>query len=197
MFKRLVEKISGKIELSVHEIYWLLGIQIFLLTLLVTFIYFGINGKLFLFLSLYSIIISGISRKVKEKVILYFTLSILIFPAGIFLIVLLYSALSGDFSGYIYWFISITLLVGDYFVVYSFSIKNRKEIEGTLSGLNDSTLKVYDIIRNTDRVFQYKIVEKTGFSKAKVSRILNTLKKRGVIEIERKGMGNKIRKKKI
>jgi len=195
MFKRVIKEVSDKIGLTVHETYWFLGIQVFLLTFIVTLIYFGIKDKLFWFLSLYSVIISLIGRKVRAKVILYLICSFLVLPPFIFIIVLLYSTSTGDLSGFIYWFVPIALLIGDSFVIYSFLITSRDEIKSSLSDLNDGALKVYDIIYNTGEIFQYQIVEKTGFSKATVSRAVNTLKKRGLIEVERKGMGNKIRKK--
>lgn len=196
MFRRLVKNISDKIELTAYETYWFWGIQIFLLTFIVTLIYFGIRGKLFWFLPLYSVIISLIGRKTKTKVMLYLICSFLLLPPFIFLIILVYSTSTGDLSGFIYWFALIALLMGDSFVIYSFLTRGKEEMKNSLSDLNDGALKVYDIILNTNEIFQHQIVEKTGFSKATVSRIVNTLRKRGLIEIERKGMSNKIRKKK-
>ena len=195
MFKRLVEKISRKIELSVHKTCWFLGIQVFLLTFITVFIYFGIKGKLFWFLPLYSIIISSIGQKVEKKMILYLVFTFLLLPSVILLIVLVYAMLSGDLSGPIYWFLVIALLIGDSLVIHSFLIKDKDEINDSLSDISEGALKVYDIILNTTEIFQHQIVEKTGFSKATVSRIVNTLKRKGLIEVERKGMGNKIRKK--
>ncbi len=195
MFKRLVEKISRKIGLSVHKTCWFLGIQVFLLTFITVFIYFGIKGKLFWFLPLYSIIISSIGQKVEKKMILYLVFTFLLLPSVILLIVLVYAMLSGDLSGPIYWFLVIALLIGDSLVIHSFLIKDKDEINDSLSDISEGALKVYDIILNTTEIFQHQIVEKTGFSKATVSRIVNTLKRKGLIEVERKGMGNKIRKK--
>jgi uncharacterized membrane protein len=51
--------------------------------------------------------------------------------------------------------------------------------------------QVYKIIADENgMVFQNKIIEKTGFTKVKVSRILDTLEHKGLLERRRRGMSN-------
>jgi uncharacterized membrane protein len=54
---------------------------------------------------------------------------------------------------------------------------------------------IVDIIKkeNKEEVDQRRIVGESGFSKAKVSRIIQSLEERGVVESERIGRKNKIR----
>ncbi len=74
----------------------------------------------------------------------------------------------------------------------------RKKPELVLSVLNEAERMVVEIIQNQpeDEVDQRKIVTLSGFSKAKVSRILQSLEERGVIESIRLGRKNKIKLKK-
>jgi len=74
-----------------------------------------------------------------------------------------------------------------------------KRTELVLSVLNENEKIVVDIIRKEgkEKVDQRKIVALSGFSKAKVSRIIDSLVGRGVIKVERIGRRNKITLKKI
>jgi len=59
--------------------------------------------------------------------------------------------------------------------------------------LGDEETKVYDILMNSNgMVFQNEIVDKTQFSKVKVTRILDKLELKGLIERKRRGMTNLI-----
>lgn len=70
------------------------------------------------------------------------------------------------------------------------TIKKIKEAE---KGLDGDEGKVYQIITNSSgTIYQSEIVEKSGFSKVKVTRILDKLEGRGLIERRRRGMTNVI-----
>lgn len=67
-----------------------------------------------------------------------------------------------------------------------------------MSVLNENERMVVDIIKNEKKkpVDQRKIVAQSGFSKAKVSRIIQSLSGRGILETERVGRKNKVTLKK-
>ena len=73
-----------------------------------------------------------------------------------------------------------------------------KKSELVLSVLNESERIITDIIKKEkkEEVDQREIVRQSGFSKAKVSRIIQSLEERGIIESERIGRKNKIKLKK-
>ncbi len=58
------------------------------------------------------------------------------------------------------------------------------------SGLTIEEKKVAALIQANKTIFQAEIIEKTGFSKAKVTRILDRLEGHGFIERKRRGMTN-------
>lgn len=61
----------------------------------------------------------------------------------------------------------------------------------TMETLKDDELKIYEIIFAVDGIiFQSELIDKTGFSKAKVSRCLSLLESRGLVERRRRGMSN-------
>lgn len=67
-------------------------------------------------------------------------------------------------------------------------LEKFKEISKTLQ--NDEK-KVYDLILEAGgSIFQSELVSKTGFSKVKITRILDRLETRGLIERKRRGMTN-------
>jgi uncharacterized membrane protein len=70
----------------------------------------------------------------------------------------------------------------------------RKKPELVLSVLNEAERMVVEILQNQpeEEVDQRKIVALSGFSKAKVSRIIQSLEERGVVESIRFGRKNKI-----
>ena len=77
--------------------------------------------------------------------------------------------------------------------------KLPKKTELVLSVLNEGERMIVDIIKKEgkERVDQRKIVGASGFSKAKVSRIIQGLQGRGVLDVERTGRKNRISLKKI
>lgn len=59
-----------------------------------------------------------------------------------------------------------------------------------LSGLKSEEKQVYKIVSGEKAIFQADLIEKTGFGKAKMSRIIDRLEGRGLVERKRRGMTN-------
>lgn len=89
----------------------------------------------------------------------------------------------------------LVVVVGVFFIFRT--ISKREEL--VLSVLNESERIVVDLIKKGGKkdVDQRNIVSRSGFSKAKVSRIVHDLEKRGVVGVERAGRKNKISLKKM
>ena len=68
--------------------------------------------------------------------------------------------------------------------------KEVKKKEHNLSGLKTEEKTVYEIIRKNDAVFQAELIEKTGYGKAKMTRIIDRLEGHGLVERKRRGMTN-------
>jgi len=66
----------------------------------------------------------------------------------------------------------------------------KLDITKTIKSLREDELKVYMLIKDEGLIYQNEIVKKTGFSKAKVSRILDKLEAIGIVERKRRGMSN-------
>ncbi len=62
-----------------------------------------------------------------------------------------------------------------------------------LSVLDEYERQIIGIISEEGEIKQKRVVERSGLSKAKVSRVVNDLADRGLIEIERRGRSNKLR----
>ena len=78
--------------------------------------------------------------------------------------------------------------------------RSRRAHKLVFSVLDDFEKRVMDVIvASNGEVNQRKVVEATNLSKAKVSRIVQSLAKRGLIEVQRLGRTNKLRllKKKV
>lgn len=74
-------------------------------------------------------------------------------------------------------------------VAYYFRWRMRKP---EISYLEGDEGRVLGLIRSEEGILQKKIVESTGFSKAKVSMILSKLEKEGLIRKERYGLNNRL-----
>jgi len=92
--------------------------------------------------------------------------------------------------------VPIFILIVGMIIIYK---KLPKKTELVLSVLNEGERMIVDIIRKEgqERVDQRKIVSSSGFSKAKVSRIVQGLQGRGVVDVERTGRKNRVSLKKI
>lgn len=64
----------------------------------------------------------------------------------------------------------------------------KKKID--TSDLRGEDKDVLKLIRENGAVFQADLIEKTGFGKAKMSRIIDRLEGRGIVERKRRGMTN-------
>lgn len=114
-----------------------------------------------------------------------------------------------SFENYIiYALIVLSFVLGVYFIIF-YKQKNEEKKEGKieqkevkptaniLGSLTPDERRIIEIITEGGGVlFQSDIVEKTGFPKAKVSRILDRLEAREVVERRRRGMTNAIMIKK-
>lgn len=56
--------------------------------------------------------------------------------------------------------------------------------------LDPAEKKVFEMISGSDAMFQSELVEKSGMSKVKVTRILDKLEAKGLVERKRRGMTN-------
>ncbi len=66
--------------------------------------------------------------------------------------------------------------------------EKKKKID--VSDLRQEDKKVLKIIQEKGAVFQAELIEETGFGKAKMSRIIDRLEGRGIVERKRRGMTN-------
>ena len=67
--------------------------------------------------------------------------------------------------------------------------KEFKEID--ISKLDDEEKKIYEIIKNSKgSAYQTDLIKETGFSKVKITRILDRLESKDVLERKRRGMTN-------
>jgi len=72
-------------------------------------------------------------------------------------------------------------------------VVNSKKTEDIVKGLVGDEKIAYDAIVASDgTIFQSELVEKSGLDKVKVSRILDRLEGKGLIERKRRGMSNVI-----
>lgn len=68
---------------------------------------------------------------------------------------------------------------------------DKAKVNESLKSLQDDEKKVYDLIVAADGfIFQNDLMKKTGYSKVKISRILDKLEIRGIVERRRRGMAN-------
>jgi len=76
-------------------------------------------------------------------------------------------------------------------IVQTKMVKEKiKKKEYNLLGLRKEDKEVFNIVKEQGTIFQADLIEKTGFGKAKVSRILDRLEGKGFVERKRRGMTN-------
>ena len=68
--------------------------------------------------------------------------------------------------------------------------KKRAEKNYELLGLKQEEKKVFELVKENKAIFQAEIIEKTGFGKAKITRIIDRLEGKGFVERKRRGMTN-------
>jgi len=66
--------------------------------------------------------------------------------------------------------------------------KVQKEVD--LSSFRPEEKQVLDLVIENKAVFQADLIEKTGFGKAKMTRIIDRLEGQGIVERKRRGMTN-------
>jgi DNA-binding transcriptional ArsR family regulator len=77
------------------------------------------------------------------------------------------------------------------FSFWKASLEERRKVWDEVSGtLKDDEKKVYEVMIEAGIVNQSELPEKTGLSKTAVSRCLDLLEGRGLVERRRRGMGN-------
>lgn len=70
-------------------------------------------------------------------------------------------------------------------------LKESKKTKEAVKNLQNEEKKIFEIIRDSDGyIFQSDLITKSGFSKVKVSRILDKLETKGLVEKRRRGMSN-------
>ena len=70
-------------------------------------------------------------------------------------------------------------------------IKEKKiEKKINLSSFRPEEKQVYNLVKESGAMFQADLIEKTGFSKARMTRIVDKLEGRGLAERKRRGMTN-------
>lgn len=87
----------------------------------------------------------------------------------------------------------LMLGLGIYILVFSKQVlkdsKQFKEVD--LSKLDDEEKQVYAFVKSKEgSTYQSDLVKETGFSKVKMSRILDKLETKGILERRRRGMAN-------
>ncbi|MBU5689582.1 MAG: hypothetical protein QXM68_01370 [Candidatus Aenigmatarchaeota archaeon] len=97
---------------------------------------------------------------------------------------------------YIIIILSSVFVISVLIILYLRILKKKPEL--VLSVLNEAERIIVEILQQQpeDEVDQRKLVALSGFSKAKVSRIIQNLEERGVVETERQGRKNKVKLKK-
>ena len=76
--------------------------------------------------------------------------------------------------------------------------KEKEKQERVLKMLRDDDRKIIELIINSGgEIYQAKLIEKTDFSRAKVTRVLDKLENKGLIERRRDGMSNIVSFKKL
>ncbi len=70
-------------------------------------------------------------------------------------------------------------------------IKEKKiEKKIDLSSFRPEERQIYNLVKENNAIFQADLIEKTGFSKARMTRIVDKLEGRGLVERKRRGMTN-------
>jgi DNA-binding transcriptional ArsR family regulator len=98
-----------------------------------------------------------------------------------------------------FYFLILLLIVALFFVAL-YALKKRKVIvkkivkvkpeKIVMEVLDEYEKKVYEIVKEAGKIRQNEIVEKTGFSKARVSRVLKSLAEKKLVKVEKRGRTN-------
>ena len=70
-------------------------------------------------------------------------------------------------------------------------VKEKKiQREVDLSSFRPEEKQIYNLVKGNGAIFQADLIEKTGFSKARMTRIIDKLEGSGLVERKRRGMTN-------
>lgn len=84
--------------------------------------------------------------------------------------------------------LAVLILAGGLYMIYT-PIKQEKK--ANTSKLNDEEKKIYELIKEKEgSVYQSDLIKMTGLSKVKITRILDKMEGKGVIDRKRRGMTN-------
>ena len=72
------------------------------------------------------------------------------------------------------------------------TLKETKKPKVNLSKLDKEEKQIYNIIKNHESIYQSDLTKETDFSKVKITRILDKLESKKIIERRRRGMTNVI-----
>ncbi|RMD67642.1 MarR family transcriptional regulator [Candidatus Pacearchaeota archaeon] len=67
---------------------------------------------------------------------------------------------------------------------------NRKRLDKIAGELRAEDRKVFELVRKARAIFQAELIEKSGVGKVKMTRILDRLEAKGLVERKRRGMTN-------
>jgi len=68
--------------------------------------------------------------------------------------------------------------------------KKKPEKRYDLSDLKPEEIRVFELIKENKTIFQADLIDKTKFGKAKMTRIIDRLEGKGIVERRRRGMTN-------
>ncbi len=91
----------------------------------------------------------------------------------------------------IYWLLVSVLLAIILIGYYRFR-RGREGLEHKTEFMKDDERIIIDLVRENDGIVQKRLGDHTGFSKAKVSKIISELEKRKIVRVERVGRRNKL-----
>lgn len=84
-------------------------------------------------------------------------------------------------------FVLLAVLLGAYY------FKRKKEaVKEKTEFMKDDEKTVIELIKGNEGIVQKRLVESTGFSKAKISKIVSELEKRKIVRVEKVGRRNKL-----
>ncbi len=77
-------------------------------------------------------------------------------------------------------------------IAYSLYRSKKSAVEGKTEFMKDDEKRIIELIREDEGIVQKRLGDKTGFSKAKVSKIVSDLEKRKIVRVQKIGRRNKL-----
>lgn len=87
--------------------------------------------------------------------------------------------------------IGIAILSAGVYLILS-KTSSKKNFKVDTSKLDKEEIGLYNIIKEKESIYQSDLIKETGFSKVKITRILDKLESKNLIERKRRGMTNVI-----